>query len=371
MTTLRRYAPLLSLLLVVAACTSDKPRAAPSPSPSAPPSPSAAETCAPAKAKGPLDGLRWPADKLQPGMLLHDDGTRLLSVSLDGSSKVLWTHPKVDTFQIAAIPGGELAMTLGTSSTTFLYLLTPDGRVTQEDAVSGWSSWMEDPILLRSSGESAVTYDWYWIENLGPREQEEHCAKGDAYRLMTLVDGQPVPVDVPVERAGHTFDVFAYPGGRTATLRAEGPGRPTFRVHEGSPDGGWTHVSSTGSDLGIVWLTPTTYVVGDNRGGKVTLRLFTVGGDSRTIYAGKDVSAYTDGWDPMIALDASHLLVLDTASASKGIHAMGGEPSRDPGLALQVLDVCTGERKPTGVIWHMDDAWSAVMPQRGPSDPCA
>lgn len=55
---------------------------------------------------GPLAGLSWPGGRVPVGALLHDDGTRLWSITLDGERTAIWEHPAVEPLALAAGPDG-------------------------------------------------------------------------------------------------------------------------------------------------------------------------------------------------------------------------------------------------------------------------
>ncbi|NOY54417.1 MAG: hypothetical protein GXP34_00315, partial [Actinobacteria bacterium] len=62
---------------------------------------------------GPLAGLSWPGGRVPVGALLHDDGTTLWSITLDGERTVIWEHPQVEPLSLAAGPdGARVAMSV-------------------------------------------------------------------------------------------------------------------------------------------------------------------------------------------------------------------------------------------------------------------
>ena len=44
--------------------------------------------------------MSWPAGSVPVGVLLHDDGTKLWVVPLDGRPRLLWTHPEAHVYEI-------------------------------------------------------------------------------------------------------------------------------------------------------------------------------------------------------------------------------------------------------------------------------
>ena len=340
----------------------------------------------PTGAAGPFAGLQWPAGTVRAGMLLYDDGTHLWDVSLDGTRELLWAHPTVSVHGVTAGPGGhQLAMVvspIGANTLVYLYELTPDGQVRAVTSVRGDASYIYDPVFVNAPAEPRGPLRLYWVERRGDPPN------GATSRLMTLGADGPVPVEVPLLSSYTLESLFAYPGAPTSSLLVTHPTgaghSEVFRNNDlqasdvtSSPTlwASWVKSGTTRMsyfNLGVAWLTPTDYVVpilpGPSqsvRGSRLALDGFRVGGEptpSRTVVTDSAISTYGDGWAPMIALDSRHILVISSRSALKGIKAASRLHSRSAGVPWLEVDVCTGKTTATGAMWHMDAAWTAVMP---------
>ena len=339
----------------------------------------------PTGAAGPFAGLHWPAGTVRAGMLLYDDGTHLWNVSLDGTRELLWAHPTVAVHGVTAGPDGhQLAMVvspIGVHTLDYLYELTPEGQVRAVTSVRGDTSYIYDPVFVSSPAEPRGTLRLYWVES-----RDAATPNGATSRLMTLGANGPVPVEVPLLSTYTLENLFAYPGAPTNSLLVGRPGVPNSEVFRNndlqasdvtsSPTlwASWVKSGTTRMsyfNLGVAWLTPTDYVMplpGPDqsvRGNRLELDGFRVGDEptpSHTVVTDSAISTYADGWAPMIALDGRHILVISSRSALKGIKAASRLHSRSTSVPWLEVDVCTGKITVTRAMWHMDAAWTAVMP---------
>lgn len=348
----------------------------------------------PAGAAGPFAGLRWPAGTVRAGMLLYDDGTHLWNVSLDGTRQLLWTHPTASILEMAAGPDGhQLAMVVSPFGANklhlvYLYELTPDGEIRAVTSVRGNVSYIYDPVFVSAPTQPQGPLRLYWVER---RQDAPDSATG---RLMSLGSSGPTAVEVSLLSSYAVENLFAYPGAPTSSLLVTRPTRvrhsEVFRNNDLQANDGtssptvwasWVKSANTGLsyfNLGVAWLTPTDYVVPILPGpgqivqhSRLEFDAFRVGYEptpSHVVVTDSAISTFGDGWAPMIALDRTHVLVISSKSALKGINSVESRnpsvPSRWIDLPWLEVDVCTGETTATHAMWHMDAAWTAVMPAK-------
>ena len=173
------------------------------------------------------------------GALLHDDGSRLWSVELNGRRSLVWGHPPAFVSQLAASPDGErVAMSIGleprdASQPSFLlYILEGDGSVQLADATRDFRS-IDSPVFLRPpSSRGAARERLYWIRT---GESVDPFGRLDS-QVMVLTDEGAREVRVPLRFTEAVFDIHGFPGAATATLdpvpaerRADPSGGPSQR----------------------------------------------------------------------------------------------------------------------------------------------
>lgn len=345
-----------------------------SPSPSSMPLPGDA---------GPLAGLRWPAPRLAPGTLLHDDTKHLSAVPQGGGQpRILWSHPAADVYRVAAGPDGrELALAVGNKSngvdSTILYLLGADGSVlTVRETAPFWS--VASMIFVPAPTHPKGPIRLYWTESSSGGTGNTGTSTFPM-RVMTY-DGSSVQrVDVPLLWSQSPRYLNAYPGNSTSSLMIfrlqDIPTR--FEVLRNSDHisgatlsspttwGSWQTITDTGLDTQVAWLSPDDYVVGYGDSPHVesiipsyALKMFRVGCEwagSHTFWSGRSLDAGVAGaaWT-MLSPDPTHVLVLGRDAAS----------GPTPWLSV---DVNTGSITATAAMWTPEGAWTVVRSAEKPT----
>ncbi len=293
------------------------------------------------------------------------------------SPLLIWSHPKFDTYMLAAAPGGsELAIVGSAGPSSFLYLLGPDRAVTAiREVRSGWDIWT--PIFVHAPTDPGGPLRLYWVEH-----SDSLFDVGTATPLMRVMeyDGSSVhQVAVPLLWGEAPYAMDAYPGDTTSTLE-------TFRTENiptrhqilrngdqlsgakaSSPTtwGYWAAVSDTDVDTGVAWLSPTEYVVGyghsvqsESNVPSYSLKLFRVGceyGGSHVLWSGSSLDAGVSGaaWR-MLSPDPAHVLVLGRKAGAIGLKGKGSTPWLS-------IDVRTGGVARTQAMWSPVGAWAVVQ----------
>jgi hypothetical protein len=340
---------------------------------------------------GPFDGLRWSGRPVPVGRLLHDDGTRLWSLGLDGSREPVWRHPPAAVTTVAASAGGR-RIALGVTAedrrhlsprdpSAFLYVLEPDGSIGRIDTLDGFRV-VTSPVFLRAPTEPAGPQRLYWIRFSDGID--------DAGRLATQVmvdDGGPRRVVVPLRYAEGVIDLHAYPGGSafTLTLFRQNDIPTRFAILRNDDGSGATDAAltlwganearaDTDSGVGVAWTTERDYVVPvvhEFHPDGYTLRRFRLGCEpegSEVVYAGREIDrGYEDLPWHLLPAGRSRVLVLTDRDA-RGIVA--GTVGR---IAWHAVDLDSGRLRPTQVPWPRDGggwAWVSPPPREQVRDGC-
>ncbi len=357
-------------------------------SPSRAPSPSAAKVAGLPPPVGPLAGLRWPAGALRPGMLLHDDGTRLWPMSLAGSRHLLWTHPAAYVEAIAVAPNGDsmaYAVITGSAGSGggILYELLPDGSILTVDRTKPYD-FISNPVFVRAPTDPEGPIRLYWMRL---SEDFDQSVAQIPNQMMTLGASGPVPVEVPLRWGTSLYRLNAYPGAATSTLtlfrRENMPTR--YEVLRDSDNAGgaassptvwgyWDSATDTDVDSGVAWMSPTEYVVGVGHGLSLptySLKLFRYHCEwagSHLIYKGPRLDAVWDEavWT-MLPLGTKHVLVI-SRKASRDIAFNGATAT-----TWLTVNIGTGKIRDTGIRYVPDrGVWVTVqpsMPTRLDADP--
>lgn len=371
---------LLSVLMLVATCrpaAEDSARGSGSPSPST----TASQPIAPT---GPLAGETWPGGEVTPNALLHDDGTRLWRITLDGDRSLIWRHPKAHVVSIAASADGhELAISVdlptddGRQPSFVLYLLRNDGTVETVDVVDDFRT-IDSPIFLTPPTERRSGARLYWLR-VG--EEVDELGRLDT-QVMVLTDDGPREVEVPLRYAEAPFDVHGYPGAYVFTLalfrQNDVPTRLEILRNDDfsrSTDASLTlwgdNESRANTDIfvGVAWPTPIDYVVpvgNELAPERYELRLFRAGCEYlgyRVIYAGQDLDwGRSDVPWRILPGGGDQVLVL----GRKGVSAIARHHADStPWLAL---DLTTGRLSRTQAVWERGPwAWVSAEPRRYPN----
>jgi hypothetical protein len=325
-----------------------------------------------AKPAGPLDGLRWPAGTLRANTLLSDDGRVLREVRMDGRSRVVWRHPRVDVGAIAAAPDGRgLAYALyGKSGVTgFLYLLGQDGSVRLVDTARGGGA-IQSPTFLRPYGRAGGSVRLTWVRTAtglddatGSRRSEVRAlVGGQVRRIRTVLRGNEAPHAItgypgthwPVLTLVRTDNLPT----RFELVRPIGFPRPLALVEFGS-------ILNTDSPTGVAWVSPVEYVVADVHRAfpaRYSLRLFRVGCE----YAGSHVAYRGAGIDlgygetPWNLVPGGPRTVL--ALGARDLASIRAGRARS--ARWLAVDVVTGAMRKTRIEWKPGEWWAAVEPAR-------
>ncbi len=314
-------------------------------------------------------------------MLLHDDGTHLWDVPLSGRPRVLWTHPRVDVYQIAAAPDGiELAYSVGLPGGrgSVLYELMPDGRIRAVATASDGTS-MVSPVFVRPPTDPTGPLRLYWVARastaLDPATQTPRLS------VMTLGPRAPEPVVVPLRWGEAPFELSAYPGTPAIALMVFRRDNIPTRLEvlreddlyagarESSPTvwGYWQSVANTDVEAGVAWVSPTTYVAGVGQQDTLpvySLKEFRYGCEffgSHPVYTGSrlDLSTSDVLW-PLLPFGSHTVLAIGrAAAAAAAASGATGGPVRAPWLAI---DLRTGSIRVTGADWDGNGAWTTVQP---------
>lgn len=340
-----------------------------------------------ARGPGPLDGLTWSGTPVPNGALLHDDGSRLWSVALDGRRTLVWNHPRVTVSQLAASPNGErVALSVGleprreSQPSFLLYVLEADGSVRLADTTHAFRS-IDSPVFLRppsSRGESGVRL--YWIRT---GESVDVFGRLDS-EVMVLADDGPREVRVPLRFTEAVFGIHGFPGAATATLtlfrqndvptRAEILRNDDHRsgVTPGSLTLWGNNEFRANTDVlnGVAWVSPNEYVVPVAQRfhrGRYELRLFRIGCESlgsHVVYEGTDIDwGYSDLPWRILPAGSDRVLVL----GADGVRSTDPEAPR--GLRWLAVDLADGRISPTDVVWGRGAwTWVATPPRVADGD---
>jgi hypothetical protein len=330
------------------------------------------------EAVGPLANLQWTGGEVPVGALLHDDGTTLWSVSIDGDWTALWRHPLVNPLFVAAGPDGRgiaLSVLVSTEAadeiSAVLYFLEVDGEVRTVDAVDDYGS-IESPIFLRPPTDPTSEPLLYWIRFWGDVSPETGRLHTEV--MVETQDG-PAEVLVPLRYHEAVFALAAYPGAATFSLTLIRQNNVPTRLEvlqnedywRSAQDSSlllWTDIetrANTDAFTGVAWLTPQRYVIPVGRDPLeegYSLRLF----ESGCEYLGSHISyegnapgvGYSEFPWPLLAAGPDRVLLISAADERR----LGDGASRVPWTAL---DTVTGELTAVGAEWE-PGAWSWVEP---------
>ncbi len=395
----RSTAALLTLTLLLGACTDGSTSAetsAPTTASTAPAetSTTVAEstttstvttTTIPAPPEGPFDGLTWPGGNVPVNALLYDDGFTLSSITLDGTVTELWDHPDVYVREVSPGPGGAAVALAAepysddvTQISAILYLLQPDGTIETVDAVDGFRT-LESLVFVRPPTEPDTPARLYWTRFSGEIEGLTGRMLND---VMVATDDGPKQVTVPLRDHEGVFGFYAYPGAATFALSLfrhnDVPTRleilHNWDFFASSDDASlllWSDnepLVNTDLFTGVAWLTPNTYVVPVNDASITDVRqlqLFRVGCEwygGEVFYEGEEIGVgYAEYPWPLLPGGSDQVLVL-TAEAEERLF-------EDPDATVfwTAVDVATGTLEPTGAQWR-PGAWAWVSPA-DPTDP--
>jgi hypothetical protein len=375
-----RAGALLLTAAVAGACTSgagrsDGRRAGPPGSTATPGAGPAAGDGGP----GPLDGLTWSGRRVPDGALLHDDGSRLWSVALDGRRRLVWNHPSVTVSQLAASPNGErVAMSVGleprrASQPSFrLYVLEADGSVRLADTTHAFRS-IDSPVFLRPpSGREASRVRLYWIRT---GESVDAFGRLDS-EVMVLTGDGPREVRVPLRFTEAVFGIHGFSGAATATLtlfrQNDVPTRAEI-LRNDDHRSGVTPRSLTlwgnnefraNTDVlnGVAWISPTEYVIPVAQRfhrARYELRLFRVGCESlgsHVAYGGTEIDwGYSELPWRILPAGSNRVLVLGADDVR------GTDPDAPRALRWLEVDLAEGRISPTRIAWDRG-AWTWVAP---------
>ena len=227
---------------------------------------------------GPFAGLRWPGGRVPVGALLHDDGTTLWTVSLDGERTPVWKHPAIVPLELVVGPdGGRVAVSVLLASETtddlssVLYVLEEDGTIRTVDSVDDFVT-LVSPMFVRPPTEPDTPARLYWVrlgEMVFPK-----TGRLDT-RVMVETDQGPARVTVPLRYHEAVFAMQSYPGAVQFTVslfrqndvptRLEIVENKDFnRTATDSSLLMWTDIefrANTDTFDGVAWLAPDLYVI--------------------------------------------------------------------------------------------------------------
>ncbi len=225
---------------------------------------------------GPLDGLTWGALEIEPGSLLHDDGSSLWSVGQDGERTLVWDHPEVVVTGLGVDGGGrrvalgvQQALSSGRGWRNFLYVLEPDGSVQLIDAFRGHESFA-DPVFLRPTDPEGEAH-LHWLR-LGDGVGELGRYESQVYVEQ---EGSPTEIEIPLRaqegmyalhgQGGNSVFSFSVFRARDTPARFEVfTNRDAWEPIERRSLTRWRAYipqANTDSALGVAWLTPGSYVI--------------------------------------------------------------------------------------------------------------
>jgi len=327
---------------------------------------------------GPFAGLRWPGGRVPAGALLHDDGTTLWSITLDGERTAVWNHPKVAPLEVAAGPGGvRVAMSVLLPSETtddlssVLYVLEQDGTIRTIDAADDFVT-LVSPMFVRPPTEPDTPPRLYWLR-LGEMVSTK-TGRLDT-RVMVETDQRPAKVVVPLRYHEAVFAMQSYPGAVQFTIslfrqndvptRLEIVENKDFnRLATDASLLMWTdNEFRANSDIfdGVAWLTPELYVVPvahEFYMGDYSLRLFKdrceyIG--SHVVYQGTDIGrGYAEYPWPLLPGGPDQVLVI-TADDEQALFA--GEPD----VPWTAINIHTGSFTTIGARYE-PGPWTWVEP---------
>jgi hypothetical protein len=248
-------------------------------------------------AAGPLGAVaHWRGGRVPVGTLLLDDGRRLWSVALDGTRRLLWTHPRLDPTGVAAGPGGNgVALAgeavQGSAATGFLYLLGADGSVKTVDVARNGGT-ISGPQFLRAPTQPTGPVRLYWIHELDASQFRQ--TRPWDWKQVWLLDGtvrRRVTVHLRLDE--YPYELHGYAGSPLFSLttfrRDNSPTRDEVMFDNDSSGMAFSSLVSLGhfnplvnTDLAgsVAWTGPRDAVVevvqlGDPSG--YQLRLYRVG----------------------------------------------------------------------------------------------
>jgi hypothetical protein len=324
--------------------------------------------------EGPLAGLQWPGTSPEARTLIHDDGTHLSQVNLDGERKILWEHPAAGSYAIAASSGGEkIAFVVyigGRRSedvSAVLYELTSDGRVRTIDVVRDFST-IATPIYLRPPSDWESAEKLYWV-----RLNDESEGAWAESEVMVLDGDRVRAVSVQLRDGELPFAIHGFPGAATFSLTLQRQNNVPTRleilrnmdfVNPGLVLTQWRYFESRAQTeifTGVAWLSPTQYVIPVGHEfyfEKRSLRLFKIGCEyfgSSKVEGGWKVDRGNDiSWD-LLPVGAHRVLVLMAEEVSALVQ---GERDQVP---WHVLDVRDGTTRASPFRWQ-EGPWSWVAP---------
>ncbi|GBD85020.1 hypothetical protein BMS3Abin02_01419 [bacterium BMS3Abin02] len=329
---------------------------------------------------GPLAGLSWPGGRVPVGALLHDDGTTLWSITLDGERTALWEHPQVKPEALAAGPdGARVAMTvlLPAQSTddwsSVLYVLEEDGTVGTVDAVDRFLT-LESPMFIRPPTEPDEPVLLYWLR-FGETVSTA-TGRMDTH-VIVETDTGPAEVTVPLRHHEEVFAFHSYPGAAvfTITLSRQGDSptrleilknRDYWRTAKDASPLLWSDNefrSNTDIFDGVAWPTPDLYVIPVAQRfflNDYSLRLLKDGCEyygSHVVYQGTDIGrGYAEYPWPLLPGGPGQVLVV---SAKDEQALLDGRATDVPWTAV---DIDSGKLTPTGARYELG-TWTWVAPR--------
>jgi len=335
---------------------------------------------------GPFAGLSWPGGRVPVGALLHDDGTTLWSITLDGDRTAVWEHPQVYPESLAAGPGGaRVAMSVLLPSETtddlssVLYVLEEDGSIRTADAVKGFLT-LESPMFVRPPTEPDTPPRLYWLR-FG--ETVSFATGRLNTHVMVETEKGPAEVVVPLRNHEAVFGFNSYPGAAIFTITLFRQNDVPTRLEilrnldysRSATDASlllWSdNESRANTDIfdGVAWLTPELYVVPiahEFYMGDYSLRLFKgyceyLG--SHVVYQGTDIGrGYADYPWPLLPGGTDQVLVVSAKDEQALLDGQAGD------VPWTAINIHTGTLTPTGARYE-PGPWTWVAPQDDTNPP--
>jgi len=335
---------------------------------------------------GPLAGLSWPGGRVPTGALLHDDGTTLWSITLDGERTVVWEHPQVEPLSLTAGPDGArvaMSVLLPAQSTddwsSVLYVLEEDGTIRTADAVKGFFT-LESPMFIRPPTEPDTPARLYWLRfgetvSFATGRMDTH--------VMVETDQGPAEVTVSLRHHEAVFAFYAYPGSAVFALSLFRQGDSPTRLEILKNRDYWKSAtfaslllwsdneSRANTDIfdGVAWLSPDLYVIPVAQRfhlDKYSLRLFKEGCEyygSHVVYQGTRIGrGYADYPWPLLPGGTDQVLVIGAEDEQA---LLDGQADDVPWTAV---DIHTGTLTPTGARYELG-TWTWVAPQDDTNPP--
>jgi hypothetical protein len=329
-----------------------------------------ADTVAAPPVADPFAGLTWSGDPAPVNAFLHDDGTTLWSVALDGSRTVVWEHPPVDPLPLglqAAPDGTSIAMAISLHAATeadvssILYLLKADGSIDIVDVARGFVTH-GSPIFIRPPTDPEMEPQLYWIRFLGEIDDNGRLKT----HVMTLTPDGPAEVATALRYHEAVFALDSYPGAATFIITLFRHGDvPTRLELLQNIDFYGAGVSSrlswsdneprinTDVFTGVAWANPNRYIVSafdESVDDTVRLIRFEMGCEwygGEVVYESSEIGrGLAEAVWELIAPDERRVLAL---TRDDELAIANGAASTAPWVAI---DLETGVITPTGAEWE-------------------